>query len=74
MIDAAYTLYADEPHGWATTLAEAMDAGMMWPENLMLFWAVSLSKSPRPTVHGAVDLLRSIPRKKRSRASTKPSP
>jgi len=51
MIDAAYTLYADEPHGWATTLAEAMDAGMMWPENLMLLWAVSLSKSH--TAYGA---------------------
>lgn len=51
MIDAAYALYADEPHGWATTLAEAMDAGMMWPENLMLFWAVSLSKSH--TAYGA---------------------
>ena len=51
MIDAAYTLYADEPHGWASTLAEAMDAGMMWPENLMLFWAVSLSKSH--TAYGA---------------------
>ena len=51
MIDAAYTLYAEEPHGWATTLAESMDAGMMWPENLMLLWAVSLSKSH--TAYGA---------------------
>ena len=50
LIDAAYHLYADEPHGWAETLAEALDAGLPWPENMLICFAVSLSKSH--TIYG----------------------
>ncbi|MEL0182754.1 MAG: aminotransferase class I/II-fold pyridoxal phosphate-dependent enzyme [Candidatus Poseidoniales archaeon] len=50
LIDAAYHLYADEPHGWAETIAEALDAGLPWPENLLIVFAVSLSKSH--TIYG----------------------
>ena len=74
MIDAAYTLYADEPHGWATTLAEALDARMMWPENLMPSGPCLCRNPTRPTVRVAVGSSRSIQREKRSPASTKPSP
>jgi len=45
LIDAAYTLYADDPHGWARTIREAIDEGIPWPENLLILFAVSLSKS-----------------------------
>ena len=45
LIDAAYHLYADEPHGWAATLFEAMDSGWPWPENMLVCVALSLSKS-----------------------------
>lgn len=51
MIDAAYALYANEAHGWATTVEEALEDGMLWPDNLLLLWAVSLSKSH--TAYGA---------------------
>ena len=50
LLDAAYHLYADEPHGWAETIAEALDAGLPWPENLLIVFAVSLSKSH--TIYG----------------------
>jgi len=45
LLDVAYHLYADEPHGWAETLYEAMDEGWPWPENLLITFALSLSKS-----------------------------
>ena len=50
LLDAAYHLYADEPHGWAETIAEALDAGLPWPENLLIVFALSLSKSH--TIYG----------------------
>ena len=50
LIDAAYHLYADEPHGWAETIAEALDSGLPWPENLLICFAISLSKSH--TIYG----------------------
>ena len=50
LIDAAYHLYADEPHGWAETISEALDAGLPWPENLLIVFAISLSKSH--TIYG----------------------
>ena len=50
LIDAAYHLYADEPHGWAETVAEALEAGLPWPENMLICFAVSLSKSH--TIYG----------------------
>ncbi|MEC8151262.1 MAG: aminotransferase class I/II-fold pyridoxal phosphate-dependent enzyme [Candidatus Thermoplasmatota archaeon] len=50
LIDAAYHLYADEPHGWAETVAEALDSGLPWPENLLICFAISLSKSH--TIYG----------------------
>ena len=45
LIDAAYALYADEPHGWAQTIREAIDQSIPWPENMQILFAVSLSKS-----------------------------
>lgn len=45
LLDAAYHLYAEEPHGWAETLHEAMSSGWPWPENLLITYALSLSKS-----------------------------
>ena len=50
LIDAAYHLYAEEPHGWASTIADAVDAGLPWPENLLICFALSLSKSH--TIYG----------------------
>ena len=50
LLDAAYHLYADEPHGWAETIAEALDAGLPWPENMLVCFALSLSKSH--TIYG----------------------
>ena len=50
LIDAAYHLYAEEPHGWASTIADALDAGLPWPENLLICFALSLSKSH--TIYG----------------------
>ena len=50
LLDAAYHLYADEPHGWAETIAEALDDGLPWPENLLICFAISLSKSH--TIYG----------------------
>ncbi len=45
LIDAAYTLYAAEPYGWATTLKEEIARRGDFPENLMLCFAISCSKS-----------------------------
>ena len=50
LIDAAYHVYAREPHGWAETLTDALHDGMEWPANLLLTFAISLSKSH--TVYG----------------------
>lgn len=50
LLDSAYHLYADEPHGWAETIAEALDAGLPWPENMLVCFALSLSKSH--TIYG----------------------
>ena len=50
LLDAAYHLYAEEPHGWAETLHEAMKNGWPWPENLLITFALSLSKSH--TIYG----------------------
>tara|TARA_Y100001954_G_scaffold23864_1_gene21748 strand:- start:26898 stop:28178 length:1281 start_codon:yes stop_codon:yes gene_type:complete len=50
LIDAAYHLYAEEPHGWAETITDALHDGLEWPANLLLTFAISLSKSH--TVYG----------------------
>ena len=50
LLDAAYHLYAEEPHGWSETLYEAMSNGWPWPENLLITFALSLSKSH--TIYG----------------------
>ena len=50
LIDAAYHLYAEEPHGWGATVAEALETGLPWPENLLVCFALSMSKSH--TVYG----------------------
>jgi aspartate/tyrosine/aromatic aminotransferase len=50
LIDAAYHLYAEEPHGWAETITEVLDTGLPWPENMLICFAVSLSKSH--TIYG----------------------
>lgn len=50
LIDAAYHLYADEPHGWAETLAQVLASGVPWPENMVICFALSLSKSH--TIYG----------------------
>lgn len=44
LIDQAYATYADEPHGWAETVATFAETSV-WPNGLMLAWAVSASKS-----------------------------
>ena len=46
LIDAAYHVYAKEPHGWAETLTDALHDGMEWPANLLLTFAV---RYPNPT-------------------------
>lgn len=50
LIDAAYSLYADEPFGWAESIQSKMQAEQYWPANLMLCFAISCSKSH--TVYG----------------------
>ena len=50
LIDAAYHLYAKEPHGWAETLTDALHDGLEWPANLLITFAISISKSH--TVYG----------------------
>lgn len=50
LIDSAYSLYADEPFGWAETILNSIENGMLWPENLLICFAISLSKSH--TIYG----------------------
>ena len=50
LIDAAYHLYAEEPHGWGQTILEAMNDGWPWTEILLITFAISLSKSH--TIYG----------------------
>ena len=50
LIDSAYSLYAAEPHAWADTILEEIEGGLLWPENLLICVAVSLSKSH--TIYG----------------------
>ena len=50
LLDSAYSLYADEPHAWADTILDSVENGMMWPENMLICIAVSLSKSH--TIYG----------------------
>lgn len=45
LLDTAYSLYADDPHGWGQTIRETMEDGTPWPENFMIVYALSLSKS-----------------------------
>ena len=46
LIDAAYHLYASEPFGWAQTLSQVEE----WPQNLLILFAISCSKSH--TIYG----------------------
>tara|TARA_B110001452_G_C15195905_1_gene415103 strand:- start:83 stop:1369 length:1287 start_codon:yes stop_codon:yes gene_type:complete len=50
LIDSAYSLYAEQPHAWAETILDAVESGMLWPENLLICFAISLSKSH--TIYG----------------------
>ena len=50
LIDSAYHLYAEDPHGWGQTIREAVEEGWPWTENLLITFAVSLSKSH--TIYG----------------------
>ena len=50
LIDAAYHLYAKQPHGWADSICQALHNGMSWPDNLLICFAISLSKSH--TIYG----------------------
>ena len=45
LLDTAYSLYANEPHGWGQTIKDTMDDGTPWPENFLITYALSLSKS-----------------------------
>ena len=47
LLDTAYALYANEPHGWTDTIIESIED---WPSNLLLCWAFSASKSH--TIYG----------------------
>jgi len=50
LIDAAYHLYAKQPHGWADTICQLLHDGISWPNNLLVTFALSLSKSH--TIYG----------------------
>lgn len=50
LIDAAYHLYAKQPHGWADTICQVLHDGISWPDNLLITFALSLSKSH--TIYG----------------------
>ena len=50
VIDTAYSLYADDTYGWADSIVDIFDSGSPWPENLLLCFAVSFSKSH--TIYG----------------------
>ena len=45
LIDSAYSLYAAEPYGWASTLKEEVARRPDCPENLLFCFAISCSKS-----------------------------
>ena len=45
LLDTAYSLYADSPHGWGQTIIDTMNDGTPWPENFLITYALSLSKS-----------------------------
>ncbi|MAP42453.1 MAG: hypothetical protein CL981_01805 [Euryarchaeota archaeon] len=47
LLDTAYALYAEEPHGWTDTVIPHIEN---WPDNLLLCWAFSTSKSH--TIYG----------------------
>jgi len=47
LLDTAYALYANEPHGWTDTVLEFIDD---LPSNLLFCWAFSASKSH--TIYG----------------------
>ena len=47
LLDTAYALYAERPHGWTDLLIEAAED---WPSNLLVCWAFSASKSH--TIYG----------------------
>ena len=50
LIDAAYHLYSGQPHGWADTICQLLHDGISWPDNLLVTFAISLSKSH--TIYG----------------------
>ena len=47
LLDTAYALYAERPHGWTDLLIEVAEN---WPTNLLICWAFSASKSH--TIYG----------------------
>jgi aspartate/tyrosine/aromatic aminotransferase len=47
LLDTAYALYSERPHGWTDLLIEEADD---WPTNLLICWAFSASKSH--TIYG----------------------
>ena len=50
LLDSAYHLYAEEPHGWSRTILESIEEGWPWTENFLITFALSLSKSH--TIYG----------------------
>ncbi|MDA9165941.1 aminotransferase class I/II-fold pyridoxal phosphate-dependent enzyme [Candidatus Poseidoniaceae archaeon] len=50
LLDSAYHLYAEEPHGWSQTILESIEEGWPWTENFLITFALSLSKSH--TIYG----------------------
>lgn len=50
LLDSAYHLYAEEPHGWSQTILESVEEGWPWTENFLVTFALSLSKSH--TIYG----------------------
>ncbi len=43
-LDTAYAVYAEEPYGWSETIHTKF-SWVEWPENLLICWAFSASKS-----------------------------
>ena len=50
VLDSAYHFYANETHGWGETIVETIRTGTPWPENLLICFALSISKSH--TIYG----------------------
>ena len=50
LLDAALPPLRRRATRWAETIAEALDAGLPWPENMLVCFALSLSKSH--TIYG----------------------